>query len=542
MTARKRVLMICLDGFTWRLGREFMSEGVMDTLVAMVDSGCHGNLESVMPFETGPAWSSFQTGCRPGKTGIFAFHTFDRKTGRIRLNSFDDIKAPSIWELASLAGKKIVSLNLPVTSPPPQVKGVIIPGLLCPQLSTQTTHPPEAYDKYIKSRKDYLIVNNIHRETVAEFVDQSMASELVRRDVAMEIMKDIDWDIFCFQMQSGDLLQHRMWWALDSSAEGFSENRRQEALEFYRRADDIIAELIEAAGPETTTIILSDHGFCKTAGAVHLNTWLRKKGYLNLPPEKPKTRWDNVKSAIPPLKFMARLAGSCGRMSHDLFTNACLALTGKEEQTPFSEVELQHLRQLIDFDTTQALCLGGMGGMLYINAQDDRRADLCQTLTEKLLHDLGPQSENPVISGILPAEEVYGKHENITTMPDLVIEFSEGYCQVINPLGDEMVTPHHPGTKQAGTHDKNGMLVLNGPGVKKGLELNAAIVDIAPTVLACLGIAVPEHMDGKVLSEAFSQPLEVNYEKIDYAGTASADYTDEEQAEVEKHLSDLGYL
>ena len=542
MSVRKRVLILALDGFTWRLGRKFMSEGVMDALAAVVNGGCHGNLRSVTPCETAPAWSSFQTGCRPGKTGVFAFHTLDRKTGRIRLNSFDDIAVPSIWELADRAERTVVSLNMPLSSPPPKVKGVIIPGLLCPKLSTQTTHPPEAYDKYIKSRKDYLIVNHTVRETVAEFVDQSIASELVRRDVAMEIMKDIDWDIFCFQIQSGDLLQHRMWWALDNSAEGFSENRRQEALEFYRRTDDIIAELVEAAGPETLTIILSDHGFCKAAGAVHVNAWLRKNGYLNLPPEKPQTRWDNVKSAIPPLKFMARLAGASGRISGNLLKNARVTLTGKEKQTPFSEVELQHLRQLIDFDTTQALCLGAMGGMLYMNAQDDRRADFCQTLTEKLLHDLGPQSENPVVSGILPAEEVYGKHENITTTPDLVIEFSEGYCQVINPLGDKIVTPHRPGTKQAGTHDKNGVLILNGPGIKKGLTFDAEIVDIAPTVLAYLGIAVPEHMDGKVLSETFSQPLEVNYEKIDYSGTASTDYTDEEQAEVEKHLSDLGYL
>lgn len=538
MSARKRVLILALDGFTWRLGRDFMTQGVMDTLAAIVDSGCHGNLESVMPFETGPAWSSFQTGCQPGKTGIFAFHTFDRKTGRIRLNSFEDIKKPSIWELASMAGKKIVSLNLPVTSPAPQVNGVIIPGLLCPKLSTQTTHPPEAYDKYIKPRKDYLIVNNIHRETVAEFADQSITSELIRRDVALDMMNDIDWDIFCFQMQSGDLMQHRMWSALDPSADGFSKNDNENALKFYRCTDDIIAELIEAAGPETLTIIVSDHGFCKAAGAVHVNAWLRKNGYLNLPPEKPQTSWDNVKNSTPPLKFLARLAGASGRMSRNLFKNACLALTGKEKQSPFSEVELQHLRQLIDFDTTQALCLGSMGGMLYINTQDDRRTDLCQTLTEKLLHDLGPQSENPVISGILPAEEVYGKHENITTMPDLVIEFSEGYCQVINPLGEEIITLH----VQTGTHDKNGVLVLNGPGVKHGATLNGEIVDIAPTVLAYLGIAVPKHMDGKVLSEAFLQPLEVNYETVDYSGTASAAYTNEEQAEVEKHLSDLGYL
>jgi arylsulfatase A-like enzyme len=71
--------------------------------------------------------------------------------------------------------------------------------------------------------------------------------------------------------------------------------------------------------------------------------------------------------------------------------------------------------------------------------------------------------------------------------------------------------------------------------------LDGQIVDIAPTVLAYLGIAVPRHMDGKVL-DGFSQPLGAHYEDVDRSGTASTDYTDEEQAAVERNLTDLGYL
>ena len=106
MARRKRVLIIALDGFTWRLGREFMAEQLMPHLAQLVEGGCCGNLRSVIPPETSPAWSSFQTGCRPGKAGVFAFHTYDRKQNKVRLNSFGDIAAPSIWELADRAGRK----------------------------------------------------------------------------------------------------------------------------------------------------------------------------------------------------------------------------------------------------------------------------------------------------------------------------------------------------------------------------------------------------------------------------------------------------
>jgi len=67
-------------------------------------------------------------------------------------------------------------------------------------------------------------------------------------------------------------------------------------------------------------------------------------------------------------------------------------------------------------------------------------------------------------------------------------------------------------------------------------------VDIVPTVLAYFGISVPRHIDGKVLSSAFVEPPQVDYEDVDFGGSAPTDYSDAEQAEVEKHLADLGYI
>lgn len=50
-------------------------------------------------------------------------------------------------------------------------------------------------------------------------------------------------------------------------------------------------------------------------------------------------------------------------------------------------------------------------------------------------------------------------------------------------------------------------LVISGPGVKQGVVMDspARLVDIAPTILALMGIA-PEHMDGIVLADALVSP------------------------------------
>ena len=546
MSAKKRVLIIALDGFTWKLARPFLEAGVMPHLAKMVREGSHGTLKSVIPFETSPAWSAFQTGCLPGKTTVLSFHRYDRSQKKVRLNSFADIAVPSIWELADRMGKTVVSLNMPVTSPPPKVRGVIIPGLLCPKFSPETVHPPQAYDKYIKPHKDYLIVNNDRRDTVAEFTEQAIATERVRCGVALELMKDVDWDIFCVQIQSSDALQHKIWWALDPESPDYSEEGRNEALSFYRGCDEIIGQLVETAGPDNLTVVVSDHGFCLKKADIGINTWLRQHGYLQYlpkePPGKLATAKERLKGNLPLLKMLARMYGNIRTAASGRYKQICDRLKKPGSTRILAETVLSHMRTFVDFEKTRAFCLGGMAGMVYINGSEQERKELATKLTAQLLAEFGPDSPEPVITSIRPAGDVYGGAKEQDFLPDLVIEFVEGYEARIHPGAEEVIVPGVFNGQQQGTHDRNGIFVVNGPGVEQGTEFNAEIVDIAPTVLAYLDIAVPQHMDGKVMNEAFSSPLSVIHEDVSYDSSSATEYTDDEQAEVERNLRDIGYI
>ncbi len=530
MAAKKRVLIIGLDGFTWRLGRDFMSEGVMGNLANLVNKGTHGILWSVMPFETSPAWSSFQTGCLPGKTSIFAFHRYDRSLKKLSLNSFADNAMPSLWELIDRAGRRVISLNMPVSSPPPEVNGIIIPGLLCPKLSRETVHPPEAYNKYIKPQKNYLIVNNDLRNTLRELTEQSIMTERARLEVSLNLLKDNSWDVFCVQMQSSDLMQHRSWRALDRTVKGHRKELRSEALAFYRFCDGAIGRLIEAAGQDVMTLIVSDHGFCGRKGTISINVWLRQRGYLNLRAEK-ETPWETTKRRIPPLKALARLYGNIRQT------------TRKRGSTPvFGMVDLSNMRKSIDFERTSALCLGGMAGILYINGTPAQRTELAQKLKRELLDNFGPGTQQPVINQIHSGVEIYGPAANNDILPDMVLEYVEGYESRRSPLGDTVVSDDALVGFPRGTHARDGVFAIRGPGIKSGMSSDADIVDIFPTVLAYLGIPVPRHVDGKVLNKVFDEPPSVQYEDITRNDSLFTGYTDEEQSRVEDQLSGLGYL
>ncbi len=61
-------------------------------------------------------------------------------------------------------------------------------------------------------------------------------------------------------------------------------------------------------------------------------------------------------------------------------------------------------------------------------------------------------------------------------------------------------------------HRDPGILILAGPGVRTGQALDAAsVLDITPTLLAVLGLPIPEDLDGAVLSEAFTAQGRTRY-------------------------------
>jgi arylsulfatase A-like enzyme len=97
----------------------------------------------------------------------------------------------------------------------------------------------------------------------------------------------------------------------------------------------------------------------------------------------------------------------------------------------------------------------------------------------------------------------------------------------------------------SGCHRSEGIFIAHGPGVKSGEILPAnSIMDLAPTIMHLMGAPVPQIMDGRVLSEIFTNPSSITYS--DNGGApdlaAAADYSDEESAQVEDRLRSLGYL
>ena len=63
------------------------------------------------------------TGCGPARHGVFDHRYFDAAAGRMKVNHAGRVRVPTFWHQLSDAGRSVVSLNVPVTYPPLDVRG-----------------------------------------------------------------------------------------------------------------------------------------------------------------------------------------------------------------------------------------------------------------------------------------------------------------------------------------------------------------------------------------------------------------------------------
>jgi len=84
--------------------------------------------------------------------------------------------------------------------------------------------------------------------------------------------------------------------------------------------------------------------------------------------------------------------------------------------------------------------------------------------------------------------------------PDLTLSIRDG--GFVSILNSEVVLKPRP--EVVGTHRPQGIFMAKGPRMRQGLSLPAlSIIDVAPTLLYCLGLPVPSDLEGRVAEQIF---------------------------------------
>jgi predicted AlkP superfamily phosphohydrolase/phosphomutase len=109
-----------------------------------------------------------------------------------------------------------------------------------------------------------------HVLTMGEFRAQTRLVFEEERTLLRYCLKHFTRGLLFFYFSSVDQSSHMLWGRHDP-----------ELLEVYRAVDGCIGEVMTRE-PDAQIIVLSDHGFATFERAVHLNAWLRDRGFLTL--------------------------------------------------------------------------------------------------------------------------------------------------------------------------------------------------------------------------------------------------------------------
>jgi predicted AlkP superfamily phosphohydrolase/phosphomutase len=285
-----------------------------------------------------------------------------------------------------------------------------------------------------------------------------------REQMMLYELERLEEGLFFCLFDTPDRVQHMFW---RFGQDGHPANHVGEVPglarvieEHYRACDAIVGTALQYADDQTLVIVLSDHGMNSFQRGVHLNTWLHDHGWLAL------------RNGVRP--------------SND---------TG------------DFFRQ-VDWSRTHAYALGM--GAIYLNRKGREARGIVEAgqvdpvkgaIASGLTGLCDPSRGKVAIRSVVTREHIYtGPYADQS--PDLLVNFSEGYrVSWATALGGVPAGHFEDNVKKwGGDHIIDPSLV---PGVlfmnRPFREQNASLVDLAPTILAALGVPRGAAMEGRSL-------------------------------------------
>lgn len=565
-----KVYVIGLDGGTFDLLRPWIEAGMLPTLGAMMRDGVSGELTSVIPPVTGPAWTSFITGKNPGKHGVYEFKLIDRNTYQYHVIDPQSRRGPSIWDIVGQHGGRSVVLNLPITYPPEKINGVMVSGFMTPSGRRDYVHPPEMLDELENTFGPYALYPPLPvfaltgaEADVDEFLQGLIGQLDYHFQVAAYLIDKIEPQFLLLHVHGADLIGHWLWHLVDETNprhdRALAEKHGRTVLAYFQRFDEHVGQLIKRADSETNVFVISDHGSGSVHTAIDLNNWLLEQGYLRLKETaatKLKYRMWKMGLSIEALLSNKWLLARLGRVAKKMLQASNNSPLDPMRKSAGRVARLRLTYHDVDWSRTKAFCYANIFGQMIINvkglwsqgcvAPGHEYHAVRDEIARKLAAMRDPITGQLVKGQVFLKEDVYAG-AYIDDAPDITfVPLQQGYLAGGYRFISNRVC--FPVPLMTGFHRMNGIMIGVGPALRAATSVNGArLIDLCPTMLYLMGLPIPNEVDGEVLSEivtdSFLKKNAVKFTGSTEAGaTTRTQLTAEEEADIISRLQGLGYL
>jgi len=465
----------------------------LTTIRSLMEVGCHGRLESVIPPITVPAWMCLATGQDPGSLGVYGFRNrTDHSYKGLGIVDSRSIQAPAMWDQVAKEGGRSILVGVPPGYPPRPVEGISIGCFLTPDTSKGTyTHPPEIAAKIEELVGTYPVdAKGFRTNDKAALRDQIYDMSRKQFTVVRHLIENEPWDYFHFVEIGLDRIHHAFWryhdpeHVLHEPGSPFADVVR----DYYLHLDEEIAKVLDLLTEDTVVLVVSDHGARRLDGGFCVNEWLVREGLLAL-------------RSYP------------------------------EQVTPLAKLD-------VDWGRTKAWSEGGYYARVFLNVKGREPEGTIDPadyeafrdeLKAKLEATVGPDGE-PLGTLVFKPEEIYRDVRNVA--PDLIVHFGGLAWRSIGGVGYPTVHVRENDTGPDDcNHAQHGAFILASPQLPPfGAIEGAGLLDIAPTLLELAGYPPLPEAHGRNLLEGLAPADSDDGEPID----------DDEL--VRERLRGLGYI
>ncbi len=525
-----RVLLIGWDGADWRILDPLLDKGALPNLQALIEKGAKGVLKSTIPTHSWSAWPSFLTGVEPADHGVYDILETVPGTHKQFPVTYRSIKERTLIPDLNAAGKRSLMINIPLTFPPPEIDGKLVAGGVLPK-GRDFTAPASLAEDLEKAGAPWPINGmswTTFRNRPDAFMDEVVEITRARIKAQEWIIDNSEWDLAAFVHFSTDRVQHCLSEYIAPDHPDYAQRSKEKVAErirdAYRMIDDALGALVSKANEDDLVLFISDHGFQSCTRCVNMDQLLRKFGFLQFTAKNAlfgPMQWGPMRQAA--------------RKVYDLF-----GLHGKVS-----------LPQPVNWAKTRAYTtIRSTGEGVSVNLQGREidgivRPEAYESVRDEVAAAIGgfvdPKTGRSPVKKVWRREEVFkGKH--LDTAPDLLFEPAEGYSLTHAKAAVE------DADWVSGDHRIDGVIVARGPHVKPNAFAEpAALVDVAPTILAALDAPSSVEHTGKVLTQLLGDrpALRATEPGATFPGLPPGDdsaVSDTEADEMEEHLRGLGYL
>jgi predicted AlkP superfamily phosphohydrolase/phosphomutase len=429
-----------------------------------------GNLVSIVPPITIPAWTSMVTSYDPGMLGFYGFR--NRKSHayeELYLVNSNAVRAKTIWNYLSRNRLRSVLVGVPQTYPPKPLNGVMVSGFLTPDKNSPFTYPVDLKEEIDRvADGDYIIdVKDFRTDEKKKLLEQIYMMTGRRFKVFRHLLAREDWDFAMMVEMGPDRIHHAFWRFCDPDHRLFEKGNEFEDVirHYYRYLDEEVGRVLDELPADTSVIIVSDHGAKTMRGGICINEFLIREGLLAL-------------KAYP------------------------------QEPTPLKP-------DMIDWKNTRVWGEGGYYARVFLNIEGrepegtiptDERETFRAGLKGKL-EGLTDETGKNIGTKVFLPEEIYRTCRNIP--PDLIVYLGDLDWRSVGSVGYGgriQVFENDTGPDDA-NHSQEGVFAWYNRGEARRSstvpshpsENKYSIYDIAPSILDFFSIDVPGDMIGKVL-------------------------------------------